>query len=50
MNMNRPLLMIQTPLKIQAGDYWTAVDTAEPLATLVEIVHRPNSLETATAL
>ncbi len=43
-------LEIQTQLKIQAGDYKSAVHTAEPLATLTEIVHGPNSLETAAAL
>jgi len=43
-------LLIQTQVKMQSGEWSTAVHTAEPLVEIQEIVHGPESPELADAL
>ena len=43
-------LLVQTQVKMQAGEWNTAVHTAEPLVEMQEIVHGPESPELADAL
>ena len=43
-------LAVQTQMRMQAGDYRTALHTAKPLSEYEEIVHGPRALETAAAL
>jgi|GEM_PF-627976 len=43
-------LVIQTRLKVESGQYQTAVHTAEDLLQYYEIVHGPNAMHTGLAL
>jgi tetratricopeptide (TPR) repeat protein len=45
-----PSLTAQTQRKMEAGDFQAAVQTAEPLVQMMEIVHGPNAVQTAPSL